>query len=238
MILKCKNKFKSAAVFLSLTVLSALVFCGCLHFRECLGSPENLTVTDITDESAVVSWTAVRGAAVYEIMWSLKDNDWWSFERITGTTFKLTELLAEETYTVKVCAFSEDTESHICSNQTIKEFTTLEKKYPAGEFAPPKNVKLTPNEEKTNVTITWDAVEGAAYYEIKCCYEFYSSEEEKYVTQERIVTVNADQTSFTDTGINEYYESVYCVIANDENFSNTGDKLHWSETVKVKKGNL
>ena len=235
MIFKCKNKFKSAAVFLSLTILSALVFCGCPHIGECLGSPENLTVTDLTDESAVVSWTAVRGAAVYEIMWSLKDNDWWRFERITGTTFKLTELLAEETYTVKVCAFPEDTESHICSNQTIKEFTTLEKKYPVGEFAPPKNVKLTPNEEKTNVTITWDAVEGSAYYEIKCCYEFYSSEEEKYVTQERIVTVSANKTSYTDTERNGYNVIQYSVAARDADFSNIGEKLHWSETVNLKK---
>ena len=234
MFFKCKNTINRTTVLSIMIILSALVFYGCPLMPICLDCPENVTVTDITSESAVISWTAVPDAASYDIMWTLKDNNYWDFQTTTGTTFKLTELLADEVYSVQVCAVPENNFSYCSSDFTLKNFTTPEMEFPAGELARPRHVTLTPDAGKTNVKISWDAVEATAYYQIKCRYIMRLSDGNES-KQEKTVTVSADETSYTDTGINKYSVIEYCVAARDSDFSNIGEKLHWSKTVRLEK---
>ena len=163
-------------------------------------------------------------------MWAPEGNNYWEFQTTTYTKLKLTELIEDETYSVKIFAIPANTSRYSSTSVTVKNFTTLVEVFPAGELDRPRNVTLTLNEEKTNAQISWDAVEGASYYDIKCTYTVNQDS-----TQEKTVTIGADQTSFTDTGINKYSVIEYCVAARDSDFSNIDEKLHWSKTVRLEK---
>ena len=226
MVFKCKNRINRTTVFSIMIILSALVFYGCPLMPICLDCPENVTVTDITSESAVISWTAVPDAASYEIMWAREGINYWDFRTTANTKFELTGLTEDQAYSVQICAVPENTYRYSSSSYTIKNFTTLVEVFPAGELGRPRNVTLTLNAEKTSAQVSWDAVEGASYYDIKCTYTITPDS-----TQEKTVTVTADRTSFTDTGINNYSKIEYCIAARDSDFSNINEKCHWSKTV-------
>lgn len=223
---KCNIKITVTTVVSIITILSSFLFCSCLFYQESLDNPENVIITDITSESAVVSWTAVPNAALYEILWAPEGINSWEFQTTVYTKLKLTELIEDETYSVKIFAIPADTSRYTSTSFTVKNFTTLVELFPAGELARPRNVTLTLNAEKTNAQISWDAVEGASYYDIKCTYTVHQDS-----TQEKTVTISADQTSFIDTGINKYSKIEYCVAARDADFSNLNEKCHWSKTV-------
>ncbi len=223
MMSKYNSKINVTSVFL---ILSSFLFCSCLFYQESLDNPENVIITDITSVSAVVSWTEVPNAASYEIMWAREGINYWDFKTTADTKFELTELIEDQSYSVKICAVPENSSRYSSSSYTLKNFTTLVEVFPAGELGRPRNVTLTLNAEKTNAKISWDAVEGASYYDIKCTYTINPDS-----TQEKTVTVTADKTSFTDTGINKYSKIEYCVAARDADFSNLNEKCHWSKTV-------
>ena len=167
---KCNIKITVTTVVSIITILSSFLFCSCPFSPQSLDNPENVIITDITSESAVVSWTAVPHAALYEILWAPEGNNYWEFQTTTYTKLKLTELIEDETYSVKIFAIPANTSRYSSTSVTVKNFTTLVEVFPAGELDRPRNVTLTLNEEKTNAQISWDAVEGASYYDIKCTY--------------------------------------------------------------------
>ncbi len=233
MFLKYKNTINRTKGFL-IIILSALIFCGCPLFTLPLESPKNIWISNITSESAIVSWSYVLDADSYEIWWTFKGNEYWNVEKTDYTSFILKDLVDGEIYSVRIRAIPAIYSDYIPSDSAIKNFNTPEKEVPAGELARPRHVTLTREADGTGIKINWDAVEGAAYYNIKCSYIMQLSDGDETV-KEKTVTVSAEQTSYTDTEINGYNVIQYSVAARDADFSNIGDKLHWSKTVNLKK---
>lgn len=129
-----------------------------------LSAPTNLTVTDITDTSATVSWTAVPGASGYELQYRAAGGDWSAVEELTEPTFDLTGLELGTVYEVRVRAVGEEG-GYVPSPYATVGFTTASEPPPEPLPAPAGLSAGTPTD--TTVPLTWDAVDGADGYNVR-----------------------------------------------------------------------
>ena len=113
-------------------------------------APTALTVSDITDNSAVLSWTA--GST--ETAWRLEVNGT-LVNNVTTNPYTLTGLTATTAYTVKVKAVCDDTHESEWSNATM--FTTTEVGI---DDVYGSHITLFPNPASATVTLT--GIEGQA----------------------------------------------------------------------------
>lgn len=186
-----------------------------------LDSPKNIKVSDVTSDSALVTWSPVKHAESYEVMWTIKGYEAWNYKTVKGNGIKLEDLTFDQDYTVQVCA-----NAPTFSEYNKTEFTTLMDETPDGEFARPTNIKASFNKDKSSISVTWDAVEGASYYDINFDFgESYSPV--KYRIPK---TVPSSQTEFTYTGtIYGSYVNI-SVAARNSDFS---DSCRWSREIRL-----
>ncbi len=65
--------------------------------------PKNLVVSDVTDNSAKVSWTAAEGTSFWKVSYKASaDEEWLEYVDVTDATYEFTQLDAATAYDVKV----------------------------------------------------------------------------------------------------------------------------------------
>lgn len=225
-----------------------------------LPSPKNLTVSSITSDSAVVSWEAVDNTRVYYIALRAEGYSWTGdvvfpvdssqdtgendsaatgrfiiSEKNTDNTYKLTlnNLYYDHNYEVEVSAMPYEEDSFEESKPSKTTFKTLQEVIPAGELKRPENVKIETIPKKSTVKISWDAVEGAAFYDINLTYitDYYweGPDREFEITR----TVPASQTFLEDSSmssLNNVDVIWYRVAARNSDFS---DPCRWSKNKSI-----
>lgn len=137
-------------------------------------APTPVTVSDITETSASVSWDAVEGITGYYVFLNGERKN---AEPVADTSYALTDLTAGTEYTVAVQAVREDGK---VSAQTEQTLTTVAS---AVVIPKPENIKAD-NVAQTIATISWDATEGALGYNV-------------YVGNEKVNTELVTKTSYT-----------------------------------------
>ncbi len=108
------------------------------------------------DHAISLTWTPIAGAARYEL-WAWNSNDDWQLlgDNLTGTTFHHTGLTAGNTYFYQIRAVDAAGEGGVWSEQVPASL-------PSDLAAP----ALTARASTGAVTLSWDAVPGAARYQL------------------------------------------------------------------------
>lgn len=120
-----------------------------------LATPENLTVSDIGDTSATVSWDAVEDAEQYLVTVQPGDAE---PQTVTDTTATLEELLPETEYTVSVVAQAEGIGDSEPATETFETGTP-------GVEPLPTPTGLTAEADGPNaINASWDVVDDADEY--------------------------------------------------------------------------
>ena len=91
------------------------------------GVPSSLSATSITNNSAVLSWSAVTGATSYNLQYKTATATTWSTSSITSTSANFTGLAASTTYNFQVqavCSGGNSTYSPVASFTTLSSTTT------------------------------------------------------------------------------------------------------------------
>lgn len=86
------------------------------------GTPTNFTVSNITQNSATSSWSAVSGATSYNFQYKLASSSTWSTANVTSTAVNLTGLSPATSYSVRVQAVCG---SNLSAFTNAITFTTL-----------------------------------------------------------------------------------------------------------------
>ena len=188
------KKNKNIVIVLFTALIIILSGCEGLMFDpKNLDAPKNVKATKITCNSAVVSWQPVDNADYYDINWYAIDGYGAYGSKVTNDNgIMLNDLLPEQTYSFSVMANPHsDSKKYMPSTTTTITFTTLEEPTPEGQFDRPKNVSVAKNNKGDGIKISWDAVEGAVYYNI--CLEY---EPNFGKTVKKYYEIKAPQTSY------------------------------------------
>ena len=87
-----KIKLIKSRLLLLCAILTSFLFLSCIFsIKVSLDSPKNIKVSNITSDSATVTWSSVKNAQSYEVMWTLKGNESWSYKTVYETGIKLEE---------------------------------------------------------------------------------------------------------------------------------------------------
>lgn len=215
-------------------LLVPLLFTACPGinvYEHQLNVPKNLKVSSITSEGAVISWTPVKQAEFYEVSWFKGNSDTGGSKYSYQASVQLDGLDYDETYKILVRAMPNSNKDELIPSEYVQiSFKTKEDVTPAGEYARPGNIKLTLDDAKKYITITWDPVEDAVYYDISLEYvQKYS-----YMPDQNAViqyTVSASQTSITVSN-RALGQTVQCKVAARN--STFGDTCRWSKPVALK----
>ena len=224
------NKYLNVIIFGSL-IVSAVLFTGCKKGgdeNKILPIPANLTVSEITAEGAKLTWSKVDNAYCYDIMYRPEGYDTWIHTDTFKTEYTLHNLYNEHTYTVLVKASGNST--YFSSDFAEITFETLADVVPENELARPKNVKGAFNDNKTALTISWDAVENAVYYDIYIDYTVIHRATPPDSNAIFEYTVPATQTTLTVDNIPEFKKVNIKVAARNKNFS---DSCRWSKDIWI-----
>lgn len=230
-----KNIIGRFCLLILLTVLSVFfAACGNILWGINREAPKNLRVSSITADSAVLSWNPVNKASKYEIMWKTdNDGNYWKSDIINaevGTnSFTIDNLLYEREYKVQIAAmFEKGNNQYVMSDYATISFKTLKDIPPSGELARPGNIQANFNQAKTSISISWDGVEGAAYYDVNL------KSDELYFHAPRLNVLNtvaAPKTECIYSGFLPESRIVIKVAARNSDFS---DSCRWSYEVEVK----
>ena len=199
-------------------------------FASRLDTPQKLEVSSVTSESAVVFWSAVKNAVYYDVMWQRKNEEVWQNEITTSTSIQLNDLYYSQEYTVQVAAMPEnDSQKYVISEYAKTNFSTLEDIPPQGQLARPNNIQAVFNEDESAITISWDAVTEAVYYDIDI--ESYETYMPGVVFKTRkTVTASKTQLIYTDKMLGT--SIIIKVAARNSDFS---DSCRWSKEVCLDK---
>ena len=243
-----KKMFIKRKITRTLTIILFLIFS--LSFTSCLftvlakslstthlPSPWSITADDISSDQATIYWTKVTAekeytSIYYEVLYYSPESEYKYSTTTSETYIHLEDLDWDETYKVYVRACSLSSE-YKPGNYVSTQFKTLDSPAPAGELQRPANVKAEYTAGKTGIKVTWNPVDNAAYYDIKCSYRLYPSDSDSgpYVISEKTITVPASQHSAIDNQINKGDITYYSVAARDADFSNT---CWWSKSTRIK----
>lgn len=117
---------------------------------ETCNEPTNLAVTNVTNESATVNWTAGGDETAWNLQFKKASASVWSSSVLVQTTpiYALTGLTDNTEYQVRVQAVCDSTAT---SDWVVANFTTLEEE----PCAVPTNLTAT-NVQNESVTLTWN----------------------------------------------------------------------------------
>ena len=148
-----------------------------------LTTPTTNAVTDATCDSLTISWTKIDGAVGYTFAYRATDAT--SFKTVTitnpeTTSYTLTGLTAETSYTVKVRATGDSVETRTSAYGATADFMTAE--------LPASMPTITASSTTAaTATLSWEPVPGATGYRVVC--------------GTKAVNVGADATSGTVAGL-------------------------------------
>ena len=132
----------------------------------------SVKMTTRTPYSLTIKWGKATNATKYRIAY--KKSSWkeYKYKTVTGTTYKLSGLDQNSTYSVKVRGLNQTKEG---SYSSVKKYTTSKEKTPLNV----KNVKMT-TRTPYSLTIKWDKATNATNYRI--AYKKSSWKDYKYKT--------------------------------------------------------
>ena len=243
-----KKMFIKRKITKTLTILLFIIFS--MSFTSCLfslfakslstpylSSPWNISSGDISSDHAAIYWTPVTAdkqntSIYYEVLYYSPGSEYKYSTSTSEIYIYLENLDWDETYKVYVRACSLSSE-YKPSNYVSTQFKTLDSPAPAGELQRPANVKAEYTAGKTGIKVTWNPVDNAAYYDIKCSYRLYPSDSGPgpQIISERIITVPASQLYAIDNQLNKGDVTYYSVAARNADFSNT---CWWSKSTRIK----
>ena len=215
-----------------LFILSIFSLIGCKNgpfASNVLEVTKNLTVSEITSESAKITWSKVDNAYCYEVYYQPEGYEAWYKIDTFKTECTLDNLFSDENYTVSVQANSDfHNNKYFPSDYAKKSFRTLVEVLEEKELFRPKNLKAEINSDKTTLTVSWEAVEDAVYYDVYLEYvlKYRGPEPDKEISF--IYTVPATQTSFKDDSVPLFKKVSIKVAARNKDFS---DSCRWSKYI-------
>ena len=152
-------------------------------------NPPSAVTVNASKNSVVLKWNAVTGAASYDILFD------GSKYKVYGTYHEVRNLSPDTSYTYQIRSNNANGSS---SYSTVKTVSTL-----PNPPAVPANVNASST--KDSVTVTWNAVQGAASYDVEIGNNIY----------------NVTGTSKTATGLKSDTSYSYRVRANNAGGSST-----------------
>ena len=183
-------------------------------------SPAVLKAPELTaegrDDAIELTWSAVPGAARYELWaWWDSDIDWFQLDdgELTGTTYLHTELLSGTTYYYLVRAVSEMGEAGAWSERVSATYTVGQSR-----IAQPV---LSVSADEGLVELSWTPVNGAVRYEL---WAWTSWEGWQRLDEGTLVN-----TKFSHMGLPAGMTYVYVVRAIGE----SGEKSEWAVQVSA-----
>ena len=168
-----------------------------------VATPKITSVT-ASGKAVTVKWGAVDGAAKYRLFY-MKDGKWTKLQDTTGTSVTKNGSYGK-TYTYTVRCISADGTKYTSGYDKTGVSITL------GQLATPKITSVTANGK--DVTVKWDAVEGAAAYRL-----FYMKDGKWTKLQD------TTGTSVTKTGTygKTYTYTVRCISADGKSYTSSYD---------------
>ncbi|MBK8471397.1 MAG: S8 family serine peptidase [Sphingobacteriales bacterium] len=122
-------------------------------------APGNIAASNVTSNSATLSWAGISGANSYGIRYRAQGLTMWSSEQTTtSTSLAITGLAASTTYELQARSICESSSS---SYSSISTFIT-----PASTCSVPTNV-VAANLTNSTATISWAAISGASSYTVR-----------------------------------------------------------------------
>jgi len=175
--------------------------------KSALQEPKNFKVTADGRTAVKLTWDKVPGATGYNIYRIIKDQPYVKLSA-TSNSFKDTGLIPGASYWYAVTAVSGDREGPWSKSLQI----TLAK------LAAPKNLKAS-TEALDKISLTWNAVSGAAGY-----YIYRKAENDSYWPSKFF----SDTNSFQDTSFQTDVKYYYAVAAAD-----SAGEGKWSNSIRV-----
>ena len=196
-----------------------------------LDKPENVRVENITEDSVIIIWNSVEHARDYEVIVQKRRNGLKYFYYPENPKIELKNLDWDESYDVEIIPHTSETvwELYKTGDSSKISFTTKMPGVPEGELKRPENVKAVFNQNEKTVTVTWDKVDGAVFYEIKCEY----ADNLETVSDWKTSMLNAPKTTFIDkieSDMSDFTKIIYRVCARNQK----DDNVHyWSKKCEV-----
>ncbi|HMT78227.1 MAG TPA: M12 family metallo-peptidase, partial [Saprospiraceae bacterium] len=128
--------------------------------------PTGLSVSNITNNSATVAWSAVSGATAYQLRYRVSAGTWTELSQQSTTSVSLSGLAAATTYEVQVRTICSGGNSNYSASVS---FTTTGGGSSCGV---PTGLTVS-NITQTTATVSWNAVSGAVSYTLR--YKLSSS---------------------------------------------------------------
>ncbi len=123
------------------------------------GTPSGLTAGSVTSNSAVLSWSAVSGAASYNIQYKPSTSSSWTTVTSTALSQSLSGLTASTIYQFQVQAVCSSTGSY----SSAASFTTTASSSGCGTPAGLSSGSITSN----SAVLSWSVVSGALSYNVQ-----------------------------------------------------------------------
>ena len=174
-------------------------------------APTNLQVSNITENSATITWTAGGSETAWNLQYkAATDNEWGAIIPVTTTTYHLSGLTPETTYQVRLQA--------VCGNSETSDWTTTSFTTPAEPVEPcnaPTNLQVS-NITENSATVVWTA--GGNETEWIVGYKLQSDNQwqEDTVQTPTFVMENLTQNSTYDVRV-----KAICSADNQSDFVNT-----------------
>ncbi len=207
--------FKSAAVL----VLALLIPVSCGDYKI---AEHEVEISNVTENSFVVDWNSEDSDSQdVEIWWKAKSEEYRiEREMSVDPPFKYSGCDQDMDYIVRVKYYG----SKRNLRDTVEITVHTEKQVvPAGSFPRPL-MKADYHKADNKVVLTWEPVEGAAYYKLHRLERWGDS---------KAYLFNGTQTSFTDDiSDNTSYMVIYRLCAMNEELSNEECWSHYLYVVK------
>ena len=145
-------------------------------------TPTGLNASNITNNSALISWNAANGAINYKLDYKLSSATVWNSVTVSGTSYTLTGLQAGSTYNARV--------QTNCSGGSSSFSGTISFTTTGGSCSAPSNLAIS-DITTTSAKASWSAVSGALSYNFQ--YKANSSSSWQ--------TVSVATTSYIMTGL-------------------------------------
>lgn len=139
------------------TRASLLTSLGCVAPSPSCGTPSGLNASNITDTSALLSWTAVSGANSYNIRYRVAGTTTWTNATSLSATLPISGLVTGSSYEYQVQAACGTTLSAY-SASSLFTATAITCGTPGGI--------ATSGITSSSATISWQAVSGATSYRV------------------------------------------------------------------------
>jgi hypothetical protein len=120
--------------------------------------PTGLQASNVQETSTTLYWTAVSGAASYDVRYKKTADSTWTTQNVTATSLDLTNLTAATQYEFQVMTNCSSGSSAYSSSETFTTASTVTCDVPV-------NLSSS-NITATSATLSWDAVSGASSYDI------------------------------------------------------------------------